>query len=131
MAGFSNFLEGELLDHVFSIGTGSAYTQPSLYIALSTADPGEAGTGLAEPTGNAYARVAFSDWSRTDNTVSNASNVTFPEATGSWGTITHFAVVDAATSGNVLMSSTVSPSQSVISGNTMLFKTGNLTVSLD
>jgi hypothetical protein len=131
MAGFSDYLEGNLLDHVFSIGAGSAYAQPSLYVALSTADPGETGAGLAEPAGNAYARVAFADWARTNNTVSNNSNVTFPEATGNWGTITHFAVMDASTGGNVLMSSTVSPSQSVISGNTMLFKTGNLTVSLD
>ena len=40
---FSNYLETELLDHVF---TNSAYTAPStLYLALFTGAPGEAGGG--------------------------------------------------------------------------------------
>lgn len=125
---FSDYLEGKVLDHVFGL---AAFTQPTLYIALSTADPTDAGSGLTEPAGNGYARVQHSGWSRTGNTVSNSTAVTFPQATGSWGTITHFAIMDAATAGNVLASGSVSPSQAVVSGNTVEFAIGDLQCSLD
>ena len=40
---FSNYLETEILDHVFG---GAAYTAPStLYVALYTATPNDAGGG--------------------------------------------------------------------------------------
>lgn len=127
---FSDYLEAELLDHVFKRDAG--YTQPSnLYIALSTANPGDDGAGLAEPSGNGYARQLCNAWDRTANQVSNTSDVTFDEATGSWGTITYFAVFDALSGGNMLGSGAVSPSQAVVSGNTVVFKANQLTVDLD
>jgi len=126
---FSNFLEGELLDHVFSRDAG--YAQPTLYIALSTADPLDAGTGLAEPVGNGYARIAHAAWNRTAGQISNNGAVTFPAATGAWGTITHFAIMDALSAGNLLMSGTVTPSQAVVNGNTPNFPNAQLTVDLD
>jgi len=102
---FSDYLENELLDHVFG---NSAYSAPaSLYVALSTADPTDDGSGLNEPVGNGYARVGvtnnLTEWpAATGGSKSNANDVTFPLATGAWGTITHFAILDAATGGNLL-----------------------------
>lgn len=96
----SSFLRNALMSHAFK---GTAYTQPTnLYVALSTADPKDDNSGLAEPAGNGYARVAFNTWTISANTASNNGAVTFPQATGSWGTIAFTAVFDALTLGNLL-----------------------------
>lgn len=130
MAGsFSNYAENAILNHVFK---GTAMTQPTnLYIALSTADPTDDGSGLAEPVGNGYARVNHNTWTITGNAVSNNGAASFPQATGSWGTITHFAVYDALTAGNMIIHGTVTPSQAIVSGNTPSFPTGQLSGTLD
>ena len=88
MGSISNYLENELLDHI--LGTG-AYTKPTVYVGLSTADPTDDASGNAEPSGNAYARVAHSAWdAATSRATENTGTCTFPQATGSWGTITHW-----------------------------------------
>ena len=46
---FSDYAEGKVLDHVFNL---AAFTQPTLYLAVSTAAPTDAGSGAAEPSGN-------------------------------------------------------------------------------
>lgn len=126
---FSNYAEGKVLDHVFGI---SAYTQPSLYVALSTTDPTDAGTGITEPSGDGYARVAHSGWSRSGDTVSNSSEVTFPQATASWGTITHFAVFDALTGGNMVAHGALaSGGEAVNTDATPKFAVGDLSFTLD
>lgn len=128
---FSNYLENELLDHLFGKG---AYTPPTIYVGLSTADPGEDASGLAEPSGGSYARVSTSgsDWNAAaSGALSNANEISFPEATASWGTITHFALFDAATAGNMLGSGALTSSQAVASGNTVSFQAGDLDVTLD
>jgi hypothetical protein len=128
---FSNYLELEILDHVF--GKGS-YTPPTIYVGLSTADPTESGSGIAEPSGNAYARVATTGatWTTASGgAISNAADITFPEATGSWGTITHFFLSDAATNGNVLAYGALGTSKAIGSGDTAKFATGDLDVTLD
>lgn len=132
MSSFSNYLEQELLDHVFSLDAG--YAQPSLYVALSSADPGEDGSGINEPSGNGYARVAFSNWVRSVSEVSNNADITFPTATGPWvggANLTHFAIFDASSGGNMLAYGAITPAQAIAADNTVIYKTGNLTVSLD
>ena len=78
----------------------------TLYLGLSTANPTDDNSGLAEPSGNAYARVTVieSDWAAAvSGSKDNGETLTFPRATGSWGTVTHFAIFDAVTSGNMLI----------------------------
>lgn len=95
MGSFGNYLENKLLDHLFGNNT---YMSPTIYVALSTADPGEDGSGMAEPYGqNGYSRVQTSedDWDDSaSGAIDNAVELSFPQATGNWGTITHFALVD-------------------------------------
>ena len=131
MGSFADYWENEILDHIF--GKGS-YTPPTIYVGLSTADPTDDGSGLAEPTGNAYARVSTlaADWNvASGSALDNANDITFPEATGSWGTITHFALFDAATGGNMLAHGALSASKAIGSGDTAKFAAGDLDVSLD
>lgn len=101
MGSFSDYWENEILDHLF--GKGS-YSPPTIWVALSTAEPGETGTGLIEPSGDGYARAVTSpaDWSvASSGTLANADAIELSEASAAWGTVTHFALFDAATGGNL------------------------------
>jgi hypothetical protein len=131
MGSFSDYWENEILDHVFGKGD---YSPPTIYVGLSTAEPLDDGSGLAEPTGNGYARVQTqaSDWDAASaGSLNNTNDITFPEATGSWGTISHFALFDAASAGNMLAHGALSQSKSIGSGDTARFAAGDLDVSLD
>jgi hypothetical protein len=131
MGGFSDYWENKILDHIF--GKGS-YTPPTIYVGLSTADPTDAGSGLAEPSGNGYTRVQTSacDWNAASNgTLKNSSDIIFNQATGNWGTITHFALFDAATTGNMLAYGVLSQSKSISESDTARFEAGDLQISLD
>ena len=131
MGSFSDHWEDEILDHLFGKG---AYTPPTIYVGLSTADPGDDGTGLSEPSGNGYARkvTAASDWdAASGGAMDNANTIEFAEATGNWGTVTHFALFDAATSGNLLAHGSLTQSKTIDDGDTARFAAGDLDVSLD
>lgn len=127
MGSISDHLENELLDHVFGVG---AYTPPTIYIGLSTADPLDDASGLAEPSGNNYARKAHSAWTvAASRTLSNTGAITFNQASGPWGTITHYAIFDALSAGNMLAHGSLSESKGVVSGNTPSIGNGEIDVS--
>jgi len=131
MGSFSDFWELEILDHVFGKG---AYTPPTIYVGLSTADPLDDKSGLAEPSGNGYARVqtAAGDWNAAAaGALDNANDIEFPQASGSWGTVTHFGLFDAATVGNMLAHGSLDVSKAVGDGDTIKFAAGDLDVTLD
>ena len=124
---FTNFLETEILDHVFA---GAAYTAPSTkYIGLFTAAPGETGGGT-EVSGNAYARQTMAFTTSGDTTSNNAA-VEFPTATGSWGTITHVGIFDAASSGNLMVYATLTASKAIASGDVFRVPSGDLDITLN
>ena len=124
---FTNFLETEILDHVFA---GAAYTAPSTkYIGLFTAAPGETGGGT-EVSGNGYTRKAMA-FATSGATTSNNAAVEFPTATGSWGTITHVGIFDAATSGNLMVYATLTASKTVASGDVFRVPSGDLDITLN
>jgi hypothetical protein len=131
MGSFGNFWENEILDHIFNKGS---YTAPTIYVALSTADPTDDASGIAEPSGNGYARVqtAAGDWNAAvSGLIDNANAITFPTATGSWGTLTHFALYDAASGGNMLAHGSLGSSQAITTDQIPRFAAGDLDVSLD
>lgn len=130
MGSFSNYLENKILDHVFK--TASFTVPTNIYIALSTADPTESGGSIAEPSGNAYARTACNAWdAAVSGAIANTNTVTFPEATGSWGTITHFALYDASSNGNMLAFGALSQSKAITTGDTAQFAAGAIDITLD
>lgn len=105
-------------------GLRGSSTAGSFYVSLHTADPGEAGSQTTNETSyTSYARVAVarsgSGWTITNNSVSPAADVVFPQCTGGTATITHFGIGTAASSTGVLLyKGTISPSISVSSGVT-------------
>ncbi len=124
---FTNFLETEILDHVFA---GAAYTAPGThYLGLFTSAPGETGGGT-ELSGSAYVRksVAFTT---SGNTTSNNAAIEFPTATGSWGTVTHVGVFDASSSGNLMAYATLSASKAIATGDVFRVPSGDLDITLD
>jgi len=128
MAELSNYLENKLLDHVLR---NVSYTSPTtVYVGLFTADPTDAGTGT-EVSGGSYARQILSVTTATGGIVTSSADVTFPQATASWGTVSHIGLLDALSSGNLLMHTPLTTSRAIESGDILKISTGNLTASLD
>jgi hypothetical protein len=124
---FSNYLETEILDHVFG---GNAYSAPAtIYLGLFTSNPDEDGSGT-EISGSGYARksVAFTV---SGNTASNSAAVEFDTATGSWGTITHVGIFDASTSGNLMAYAALTASKAIETGDVFRVPSGDLDITLD
>lgn len=126
---FSDYLIDEVLDHIFKVG---AFTAPATnYIALSTADPTPDGSGLAEPGGGSYARVACTWGTAANGSILNGAQVQFPQATAGWGTLTWWAVLDASSGGNMLFRCPLTNPRGVVSGNAPLFEAGALQINLN
>ena len=125
---FTNYLETEILDHVFA---GAAYSAPAtLYIGLFTAiSDGEAGS-VTEVSGDAYARQTMAFTTSGDTTSNNAA-VEFPTAGASWGTITHVGIFDASTSGNLMVYATLTASKAITTGDVFRVPSGDLDITLN
>jgi len=139
MSAASNYTEDKTLDFWLKANSATTTAPATVYVALfnsndsagGTAEDLEAGTLTEECGGGAYARQSVTFGTVSGGSVSNSGNVTFPAATdGNWGTITHVAVMDASTSGNVLFYGALDTSKTIDSGDTFQITTGNLTVSL-
>jgi len=129
MAGFSNYLETEILDHVFA---GNAYTAPTtLYLALHTADPAEDGSGAEVSTsGTAYARQTVT-FTVSGNTATTDAAVEYSTATANFGTVSHVAVWDASTAGNMLAFAALTSSKTIETGDVFRVPAGDLDITLD
>jgi hypothetical protein len=115
MSGFSTYLDNKILGHVFN---GTAYATPAKYWALFTSAKGLTDNSSAkdEVTGEGYARVKAENSAFTTpsaSVVNNANNIEFPVAISNWGRVTHVAIMDAATDGNVLAWGTIRNPQSL------------------
>jgi hypothetical protein len=128
MAELSTYMEDRIVNFMRNVAiTGEA----AVYVALFTADDGlEAGTITSEVSGGSYARQLAGLSASSDGTSSNASDITFPTATGDWGTVTHLALIDASTAGNVIMHSALDASKAVNSGDTFKINAGDLDVTV-
>lgn len=122
----SNFLENELYDHVLR---NAAYTSPSsLYVSLHTADPTDDGSGT-EVSGGSYARTAVTMGAPTNGSGTNSADVQFPQATGDWGSVSHIAIWDASTSGNMLFHTPLDTTKNITTGDVFKIASGSLTVT--
>lgn len=127
MSSFSDFLENELLDHVFR---NAAYTSPSaVYLALYTANPTDAGGGTEVSTGG-YSRQAITFGAASGGAIANTSAVSFTASGASFGTVTGVGIFDASTAGNLLAWDAIT-SVAVADGDTLNFPIGDIDVTLD
>ena len=130
MAEFSTYMENAIVNLMRSV----AFTQIPAYVALFKSPASdaelEAGTLTNEVSGGAYARQLAGLSAPADGVTANAADITFPTATVNWGTVTHVALMDAATAGNVLMWSLLDASKIVNSGDTFKINLGDLDVTV-
>lgn len=109
----------------------------SFYVALHTADPGDAGNqSTNEVSYTGYVRVAVArtagGWTVSGNQVSNTATVQFGECTAGSATATHFSVgLLTSGAGDILYSGALSASRSISSGITPLFNAGALQGTID
>jgi hypothetical protein len=143
----SNAAEAALLDLLFlntdwanigdAGGLQNSAAAGSFYIALHTADPGEAGDQTTnEIAYTSYARVAVArsgaGGSRSGSTISNAALVQFPQCTGGSGTATHFSIGTASSgAGSIVLSGALSSSLAISNGIQPQFAIGALTATAD
>jgi hypothetical protein len=138
MAGnMSDYLEAQLLNLIFR--TQVAWKPSAIYIALWTATLNDASTGVTagEVSGGSYARQQVTqldaNWNApgTGGLIDNVNAITFPTATGSWGTITDVAIIDSSSgAGNILFYGPLTASKVVGSGDTFKFNAGDLDITL-
>ena len=127
MAEFTDFMENKIIDHMLR---NQAYTPPStVYLALFTSATDDSGGGT-EVSGGSYARQAVALTAASGGASENSADITFPQATADWGTITHVALMDALTGGNMLMHSPLDASKTVNSGDTFKINDGDLDVTV-
>ena len=124
---FTNDLETRVLQ--WALTNGSPTRPTAWYVGLFTAAPGEAGGGT-EISGSGYARQAVT-FTVSGNLATNNAAIEWPTATGSWGTITHIAVFDALTTGNMLVYATLTSSKTISTGDVLRIPSGDLDVTLD
>ena len=127
MAEMSNYLENALINAVLR---NTSYTSPTTtYLALYTSDPTDADTGT-EITGGSYVRQAITFGAPANGTSTNSAAVEFPQATADWGIISHVAIRDAVTSGNLLFHTALDASKTINNGDVFKITAGNLSVQL-
>jgi hypothetical protein len=132
---YSDFWTRAAQRHMFGI---AAYVAPAqLYVGLSTQNPTRNGSGMAEPAGGGYARVAGAPnvvwvWNETDWRIQNAQAVTFPNPTAPWGLVTHAALFDAAApGGNFCQYGQLNTAKNVVIGDPPHFDAGSMIFRLE
>lgn len=127
MSEMSNYLENALINVTLR---NTAYTSPTtVYLALYTTDPTDADTGT-EVSGGSYARQAITFGVPSNGVSTNTAAIEFPQATGSWNTITHVGIRDALTAGNLLYHTPLDASKTIAIGDIFRIAIGSLSVTL-
>jgi hypothetical protein len=133
MGSLSDYAENALLNHIFN----TAYTSvATVYVALSTATLTDTATGASMSevaNANGYARTAVTFGAAALRKVIQSGAVTFPQASGAWGTITDWAILDTNTygAGNVLAYGAFTASFAPVTGNTPTIPSGELQVIMN
>ena len=143
MSALSDYLEAALLDHVFR---NTSYTRPTaIYVGLHTDAPGE-DTQANECDFAGYARQDAADggtidtgWTAvadaatgTGKQTTNAQVLTFPpNGDGADVTVTHVALYDGPTGGNMLFWAALDAPKLLETGDVLTFLAEDLVVSLD
>jgi hypothetical protein len=127
MAEISNYLENALINGTLR---GTTFTAPAaVYVSLHTADPTDAGSGT-EVSGGSYVRQAATFGAPSNGVSTTTSDITYPQATASYGTVGFVGIWDAETSGNMLYHTALDISKAIDTGDIFKIASGSLTVTL-
>lgn len=130
MAEFSNYMENKIIDIMRNITFTGVTTYVALFKSPVTDAELEAGNITNEVSGGGYARQLAGLSAPQNGESANSADITFPTATAAWGTITHCALMDAASGGNVLMYSALDNPRTVEAGDIFRIPAGQLKVQV-
>jgi hypothetical protein len=123
----SNYLEDKILNA--TLVNGQSYAAGNVYAALYSVAPTESTAGT-ELTGSNYSRQQVT-FSVSSGVASSTANVTFGAASADWSTAVAWAITDAVSTGNILYYSTLSPTQTVLNGDSLTFESGDITITIN
>lgn len=127
MSNLSDYAETLLANFIANAQTATRPT--SWYLGLFTAAPSDAGGGT-ELSGSGYARQAATFGAASSGVVSNTSTHTYTASGGSWGTITHYGVFDALTTGNLLWHGALTTPRTIADGESLTVAAGAFTLTM-
>lgn len=136
MSAASNYTETNVINALLR---GVAFPLPAkTFLSLHTANPGEAGgSEVATASWPSYVRkdaanggaIATGWGAPADGTTTNAQQILYPSSNAASAvTITHWAIYDAATGGNLLAYAPLNTPRTLQPGDVFVFDAGALTV---
>ena len=128
--GASAYAENKILDYVFR--NTADWAPATIYLALYSDNPCDDNTSneLNDAYDGGYAREVITFDASSSGDIQNSADVTFNQSTSDWSDITHFAIFDALTNGNMLAHGKLTTAATVTSGETFRVVAGNLTIKL-
>lgn len=123
MSDMSDYLEDSLLTYLDTLS-------PSMYVALYNGSPGDGGTGGSEIAGPGYSRQSVSFNAVSSGTRTSSGAVSFTASGGDWGVVTHLAIFDASSAGNLLWHRELDSYANITDGDTFQIAAGDLWLSL-
>lgn len=124
----TNAFETSTLQYLF---TTDSVTRPTAwYLGLFTSDPTETGSAGTEVSGGGYVRKAVT-FTVSGNLATNSAAIEWDAATASFGTVTHIAVMDASTGGNMIASNSLTTSKAIATDDIIRVPAGDLDITLD
>ena len=109
----------------------AVFPSSGTFLALFTAAPSNTGGGTEVSTsGTAYARQANSFAAAAARLKTSNATVTFPVATASFGTVTHWGIFSAATAGTMYAWGSFTSSQTVNTGNQLTVPSGDIDLTM-
>jgi hypothetical protein len=135
MSGWVDLEEQDILEYWFA---GTALPNSATHIGLFTTNPADDATGSVEVSGGAYAREAYTrngtNWGSSaagaPSSITSLVDVTFTEATASWGTVTGWGYFTASSGGTLLYFAALGTSKLIDNGDTAKFVAGSLLAEL-
>jgi hypothetical protein len=137
MANFSNYLENKIVGWLN--GDALATITGSLYVALYSSPGVVQDNAATNLIGLTTPRVEVSSWTVTtatgstdgsDASITNAAEIVMTSNSNVAATASHFAVYDAASSGNLLFHGALSSSVSIAIGDTVKFAANAITLTV-
>jgi len=124
---FSNYLSSALINATVR---GVAYVPPAkVWVSLYTTDPTKDDTGR-EVEGSTYSRLQVTMKQPFDGVSTNENLMQWNTATTEWGTITHVAIHDSETGGNMLYYTPLEVPKNIEVGDQFQITVDNLKLTL-
>lgn len=129
----TNYLRNKIQDYIFR---GVAFTPPATYyLAISKTEPQVNGTGVTEPSGGNYQRVAItknttSFKASANGLVSNLNRLQFNESSSDWGVFPYYAIYDSASGGNLLWGGSLNRPRTIETDMQLFIEASGLTFTL-